>query len=192
MNSIPRITFPASLDLYEPIATDDPAAEGISTDFADQMLKTMMRIAKENMRTRQSAETSAEETLTGLQRQEDVFLQLKKQRQELEDRQEILVRFAIELIDLLDGFIRAASAGSDAGLVSVAKTMSNTLEPLLQRTGCLRIPAAGEVPDAIYHYVLDTRTVEEKSDKDRVVEVVREGFTLNGIVVRKADVIVGR
>lgn len=187
-----HITYPADLDLYQPIPLDVGTGSAIDTGIAGQFLKMLVRIAKENMRTRQYTETSAEEILASLQRQEEMILELKKQRQALEDRQEQIVRFVLELLDLLDGFTRSASKSQDPSLLPTAKVMSRALEPLLQRTGFLRIPALGETPDAIYHFVLDTQSAEEPSQRDKIIEVVRDGFTLNGEVVRKADVIVGK
>ena len=44
----------------------------------------------------------------------------------------------------------------------------------------------------MYHFVVDTTQVDESAKRDRIVEVVRPGYTLGGEVIRKADVIVGK
>ena len=58
----------------------------------------------------------------------------------------------------------------------------------LQSVGLQTIPSMGQVADPNMHEVLQAT----EGDKDVIVQVLEEGYTLNGKVVRPAKVVVGQ
>jgi molecular chaperone GrpE (heat shock protein) len=70
--------------------------------------------------------------------------------------------------------------------------MTEALQQNMKKIGMQEIPAVGEEPDGIYHFVLDTTSAKHEEEQDRIVEVVQPGYTLHGEVIRKANVIVAK
>ncbi|MES3630160.1 MAG: nucleotide exchange factor GrpE, partial [Longimonas sp.] len=162
------------------------------TAFADQFLKVFTRMAKAQWKTQQKASLSARKVTDHLEEHGDMLDDLKRQRATLEDRNEQMQRFLLEVMDLITGFHQTAHAGDNAEMQGAANTMNQALQSSMQKIGLQRIPAVGEVPDAVYHFVLDTTTPDNESQQGRIIEVVQPGYTLYGDVIRKANVIVAK
>jgi molecular chaperone GrpE len=181
------------LRTFEPVdlaaASSDAA---VDTAFADQFLKVFARMAKAQFKTEQKASLSARKVAEHLDAHSDVLDDLKRQRADLEDRHEQLQRFVLDVVDLITGFGRTAEASGDAEMQATAATMQRSLDTSMQKVGLRPIPALGEVPDAVYHFVLDARAPERAAERGHIVEVVQPGYTLHGEVLRKANVIVAR
>lgn len=183
--------FEARIKQFEPVTLSEPTPP-IDTSFADSFLKAFTRMAKAQMKTQQSVAMSADEVKQFLEKQDALITEVKSQRDTLRMKNEQLIRFLLEVVDLIVRFHTTTEENDNPEMASVARTMYQALERHMEKVGLARIPALGDVPDALYHYVLDVRTVEKSADKDHIVEVVREGYTLSGTVLRKADVIVGK
>jgi molecular chaperone GrpE len=54
-----------------------------------------------------------------------------------------------------------------------------------------KIEAAGETLDTDFHEAVAQFPVEDEKKKNRVVDIVQQGYTLNGKVIRFAKVVVG-
>jgi len=176
---------------FEPVdlSTD---SEPLDTSFADQFLKVFTRMAKAQWKTQQKADLSARKVAEHLDDHGELLNELKQKRAQLEDRNEQLQRFILEVVDLISSFQQTAEASGDSEMQSTAATMQRALEKNMEKVGLRPIPALGEVPDSIYHFVLDTKPADNKSDHDRIVEIVQPGYTMNGKVIRKANVIVAK
>lgn len=181
----------ARLKQFEPIDIKDEP-DPINTAFVDQFLKAITRVAKAQMKTQQSVAMTAEEVRQYLGKQEEFIGEIKSQRDAARAKNEVLVRSVLEVVDLIVQFHRTAQASANLEMVSVARTMYQALERQMEKASLSRIPALGDVPDALYHFVLDVKVVRHPSERDRIVEVVREGYMWDGVVIRKADVLVGR
>lgn len=179
------------LHSFEPVTISDNS-DAVDTAFADQFLKVFTRMAKAQWKTQQKATLSARKVSDYLDEHGELLDNLKEQRRDLRNKNEQLQRFILEVVDLITGFRQTAEASDDSEMKSTARTMQSALERHMQNVGLQRIPAKGEEPDGMYHFVLDTTPAERDQDKDRIVEVVRSGYTLHGEVVRKANVIVAK
>lgn len=178
------------LNQFEQVDLSDE--NGIDTSFADQFLKAFTRMAKTQMKTQQSVSFSVDQVESHLEEHKELVDDLKRQRNEANERNEQLVRFTLEVVDLITKFRETAESSDNSEMQSVARTMTEALEKHMDKIGLQHIPALEEIPDSVYHFVVDTTKVDESAKRDRIVEVVRPGYTLGGEVIRKADVIVGK
>ena len=188
-SSAPDLT--ERLNNFEPVSRDE-SAKPPDTAFADQFLKVFRRMAKTQFRTQQKADLSARKVEEHLSARSDLLDNLKSDRAKLEDKNEQLQRFILEVVDLITGFEKTAQNTNNPEMQSAAATMTKALEQNMKKIGMQEIPAVGQEPDGIYHFVLNTTEAEKAEDADRIVEVVQPGYTLHGEVVRKANVIVAK
>lgn len=177
-----------SFELVE--VKDEP--DQIDSSFADQFLKTFSRMAKAQWKTQKKANLSAKKVSEYLEEHGDLIDDLKRQRADLEDENEQFRGFILEVVDLIEGFRKTAEGSESPQMQSAAETMHKALQNSMEKIGLRPIPAIGEVPEGTYHFVLDTTDPEDESERDRIVEVVEQGYTLRGEVIRKANVIVAK
>ena len=169
-----------------------PDQAGLDTSFADGFLKAFTRVAKSQVKMQQAVELSVEDVRRALKEQSDLIEDIQGRRRAAERTNEQLVRFVMEVVDIIINLERAASEGDNPELRSIADTMMDALRSHMQEVGLALIPAMGSIPDSLYHFVLSTRQVSDAKKGGRVVEVVKPGYTFRGEVVRKAEVIVGQ
>jgi molecular chaperone GrpE len=104
----------------------------------------------------------------------------------------------LEVLDNLDRAIAAArgvgpSLGSESadnfvhGVVLVRDLFLTKLESL----GVSRVPSLGQRFDAAQHEAVTTTTVSDPAQDGTVIAVVKEGYTINGELLRPASVVVG-
>lgn len=67
----------------------------------------------------------------------------------------------------------------------------NKLLNYLKSKGLARIDAIGEPLDTDYHEAVAQFPVDDKKKKNRIIDIVNQGYTLNGKVIRFAKVVVG-
>jgi len=175
---------------FEPVELDDGSST--DTDFADQFLKVFTRMAKAQWKTQKKADLSAQKVEEYLEEHGDLVDDLKRQRADLEDENEQFRGFILEVVDLIEGFRKTAEASKNSNMRSAADTMSQALQDSMDKIGLQQIPALGQVPDGDYHFVRGTTDPEDESQRDKIVEVVEQGYTLRGEVLRKAEVIVAK
>jgi molecular chaperone GrpE (heat shock protein) len=175
---------------FEPADLDDDAS--LDTGQADQLLKLFTRLAKGQWKTQQKADHAAQKVADYLDEHSDRVTELKEERAALEDREEQYRRVLLEIMDLFGQLDETARRSSSDPLKSVATSMREKLEGITAKIGLERIPAQGESPDSLYHHVVDTREAGSSESPDTIVEVARQGYLLEGEVVRKADVIVAK
>jgi molecular chaperone GrpE len=179
-----------TLHQFEEVTLAEEAS--LDTSFADEFMKTFTRMAKGQMKTQQSVALAADDVKQHLARQEDLISDIKQQREAFRVKNEQLVRFLLDVSDLIANFHKSTRDSPDETLAPVADTMYRALRIQMKKAGISRIPALGEIPDALYHFVLNTAPAVTHAERDRIVEVVREGYLLDGVVIRKSDVIVGK
>lgn len=178
------------MDAFEPVHIDK-AAPAVDTRFADEFVRAFSRLAKSQVKTQQAVAMSVEDVQRSLEGHADVLDDLRERRREAEAKNERLVRFVLEAVDLIDGLYRTTRSSDNADLRSAADTLSEALRPHMERISLAPIPALGEEPDSLYHFVLSSAPGKGPRDKGRIIEVVRTGYLLDGRVIRKADVIIG-
>jgi molecular chaperone GrpE len=101
----------------------------------------------------------------------------------------------LALLPMLDDFERAMKSMSetkqDAAIIEGVNLIYIKLKTTLEQKGLKEMKCIGENFDADLHDALSNVTVEEKSQKGKVMEEIQKGYYLNGTVIRHAKVIVG-
>ena len=109
-------------------------------------------------------------------------------------RRAVLVEL-LEVVDNLDRALALARDSPDANdhalLRGVALVRDQFLAKL-QAFGVTRIAALGERFDARRHDAVTTRIVDDPTQDDVVVAVVKEGFAIGDDLLRPASVVVGK
>ncbi len=104
---------------------------------------------------------------------------------------DILVGF----LPVLDDCERALKVlkESDASQAAIEGTdlIYTKLMTYLKSKGILRIEALGQTFDTDFHEAVAQLPAQDSELKNKVIDVVLQGYTLNGIVVRYAKVVVG-
>ncbi|MBI3109682.1 nucleotide exchange factor GrpE [Candidatus Daviesbacteria bacterium] len=138
-------------------------------------------------------ETKVRELENQLKRAVADYQNLEKRVQE--GRSELTNFMGAELIKrllpVLDHLERALSSASElekeSGWFKGVELAVKELNQVLQSEGLGEIQADGGF-DPTLHEAVDTRVGED----NKIIEVVRKGYTLNGKVLRPAQVVVGR
>ena len=116
-----------------------------------------------------------------------------KERLELVDSaaKKVLTGF----LPILDDCQRAMNVlrESDDSQAAVEGTelIYNKLTGYLNQCGVERIEALGAAFDTDFHEAVAQFPVEDPAKKNTVIDVTQEGYTLNGVVIRYAKVVVG-
>ena len=97
----------------------------------------------------------------------------------------------VKILPVLDHLEQALAGASDqekqSGWFKGVELAVKELNTVLQAEGLEQIAADGQF-DPNLHEAVDTR----EGENDKILEVVRKGYTLNGKVLRPAGVVVGR
>lgn len=121
-------------------------------------------------------------------------------RRTLKEKQDLVIFASEEIIrgilPVLDDFERATemlSAAGDESKTALEGTelIHNKLKTFLSSKGVKEIDTAGCELDTDYHEAVAQIPVEDKKMKNRIVDVVQKGYTLNGKVIRYAKVVMG-
>ena len=99
------------------------------------------------------------------------------------------------LLPILDDCERALEHLKSSDNVEAAKEgtelIFNKLFSLLKSKGLAEIDAVGKDLDTDFQEAVAQFPVEDESKKNKVIDVVQKGYTLNGKVIRFAKVVVG-
>lgn len=99
------------------------------------------------------------------------------------------------ILPVLDDFERAIKVlkESDSSLAAIEGTelIYNKLFSFFKSRGLSVIEAMGKELDTEYHEAVAQLPTEDKEKKNKVIEIVQQGYMLNGKVVRYAKVVVG-
>ncbi|MDD2491399.1 MAG: nucleotide exchange factor GrpE, partial [Bacteroidales bacterium] len=121
-------------------------------------------------------------------------------RRSAKERMDLVVNAAEEtikgLLPILDDFERAIevlskSEGDIKAALEGTELIYNKLLVYLISKGLKKIEAAGEVLDTDYHEAVAQFPVDNDIKKNKIIDVVQQGYTLNGKVIRFAKVVVG-
>jgi Molecular chaperone GrpE (heat shock protein) len=100
------------------------------------------------------------------------------------------------LLPILDDCQRALQVLKDSNDTAAAKEgtelIYNKLFAFLKSKGLAVIDAIGKELDTDFHEAIAHVPVEEKDKKEKIIDVVQDGYTLNGKVIRYAKVVVGK
>ncbi|MEZ7875101.1 MAG: nucleotide exchange factor GrpE [Bacteroidales bacterium] len=121
-------------------------------------------------------------------------------RRTAKERMDLVVNAAEDtikgLLPVLDDFERAIdilskSQGDIKAALEGTELIYNKLMVYLISKGLKKIEAVGEALDTDFHEAVAQFPVEEDTKKNRIIDVVQQGYTLNGKVIRFAKVVVG-
>lgn len=100
----------------------------------------------------------------------------------------------VDLLPVLDDLERALlnlnNSAEDAFIEGV-KLIYNKLLRTLSGKGLEEIQAMGQAFDTDYHEAISHMPVEDKKQKDKIIDVVQKGYKLHGKVIRFTKVVVG-
>jgi molecular chaperone GrpE len=113
---------------------------------------------------------------------------------EIERARRAVLSDMLEVVDNLDRAIEAArtSEGAGEGLLKGVEMVRQLLLARLAAYGVRPIAAQGQPFDPRLHEAVTTAPVADADQEDRVVSVVRTGYTIGDDVLRPAGVVVGR
>lgn len=116
-----------------------------------------------------------------------------KERIELIDSagKDILIGFLPVVDDCQRALQVLHSSDAAAAAIEGTELIYNKLMGYLKQRGVERIEARGAAFDTDYHEAVAQFPVEDPQQKNTVIDVTQEGYTLNGSVIRFAKVVVG-
>jgi molecular chaperone GrpE len=118
----------------------------------------------------------------------------RTQKERLELFETASERVILELLPIVDDFERAVQANAEMKDVSVLKDgfelIYNKLQGFLKKNQVEVIPALGEEFNTDLHEAITHFPAQKEEDKNKVVEVVQNGYKLKGKVIRFAKVVV--
>jgi molecular chaperone GrpE len=162
-----------SQDAPDPLVTESAATAALAEQVA------RLQAEKEEL------------TQTLVRRQADFENYRKRiERERPEDRRQGAARVVEDLLPVLDAFERALKAHDDPAYEEYRKGLElifRQLWDLLAKHGLERIAAAGKPFDPYFHQAIERVETEEYPD-GTVVEVLQDGFTLHGRVLRPSIV----
>ncbi len=97
----------------------------------------------------------------------------------------------VGLLPVIDDFERALIVIPEDAKEGV-ELIYNKFKSYLVQNGVKEIPAIGEPFDTEHHEAITTIPAQNPEDKDKVVDCVQKGYTLNDKVIRFAKVIVAK
>lgn len=121
-------------------------------------------------------------------------------RRTLKEKQELIFTAGEEIIKgilpVLDDFERAIEmlnqAGDSGTALEGTELIYNKLNSFLASKGVKRIEAKGADLDTDFHEAVAQYPAPSKELKNKIVDVVQQGYTLNGKVIRFSKVVVGQ
>jgi molecular chaperone GrpE len=99
----------------------------------------------------------------------------------------------VEILSVVDDFERAMTALADQEdeFVQGIRLIYNNLLATLAKFGVTKMIALGEVFDPNYHMAV-AHIDSEEVESNHVVEVIQEGYLINGTVIRPANVVIAK
>ncbi len=119
----------------------------------------------------------------------------------LKEKQDLILFAGEEIIKgilpVIDDFDRAIDMlekadGDNSTAIEGTMLIYNKLNAFLLSKGVKEIKAVGCDLDTDFHEAIAQVPVEEKKRKNKIIEVVQRGYTLNGKVIRFAKVVMGQ
>lgn len=108
---------------------------------------------------------------------------------------EEVIKGLLPVLDDCERALQVLGSVSDAEAVKAAKEgtelIYNKLSGYLKTKGLAVIEAKDKELDTEFHEAVAQFPVEDKSKKNKVIDIVQQGYTLNGKVIRYAKVVVG-
>lgn len=180
-----------------------PEAEATLLEHGAAFVKGLMRVGKQQMKTAQEVsllQAEVHELLGELRRavadKEEVISMLRRERDGLQQQNEVLLRELLGLTDLFEHALRFAQRSGDRRWIEELERLDKSMLQVLARLGLREVAALGLPFDPMLHEVLETvprarlkKTSFPEARVHDIVEVAQRGFHMGGVVVRRARVI---
>ncbi len=102
------------------------------------------------------------------------------------------IKGLLPVVDDMERAIKVLSeSGADSSIVEGEELIFKKLTDYLKSRGLAEIEALDKELDTDFHEAVAQFPVEEANRKNRIIDVVKKGYTLNGKVIRFAQVVVG-
>ncbi len=122
-------------------------------------------------------------------------------RRTLKEKQELILTAGEDIIKgilpVIDDFERALdmlrqSEGDNSVALEGTELIYNKLFTYLSSRGLKNIDSLGCELDTDFHEAVASTPVEDEEKKNRIIDVVQQGYLLNGKVIRFAKVVIGQ
>lgn len=177
-------------------STEEAVVDDFEFDATDGQLADKLKKLRVELKATQKEKT---EYLEGWQRAKADYLNLKR---EAEKEKQDLAKWAREgllheLLPLADSFDmamanREAWEAAPANWRQGIEYIYSQLQVILRENGLEPIDPLGDKFDPVSHHCLATIPTDNEADDDKVLEVLKKGYIMNGKVVRPAQVKVGK
>ena len=108
---------------------------------------------------------------------------------------EDVIKGLLPVLDDCERALQVLNSSTDTEAAKAAKEgtelIYNKLMGYLKSKGLAPIEAVGKELDTDFHEAVAQFPVEEKAKKNKIIDVVQQGYMLNGKVIRYAKVVVG-
>ncbi len=172
-------TYDVTFEPDEESGTDAPA-------LAAKLKKVKADLARANK--------EKEEYLTGWQRAKADYVNAKKRADD--DRaglkEELIARFALELIPVIDSFDQALShEGGNADWLKGFENVRLQLLAALKRGGVEQFGESGEQFDPELHEAVEVVAAKDSSEDNRVLTVLQKGYRIGERIIRPVRIRLG-
>lgn len=178
----------------------NPAIEGVESEFDDKVNECDLQDAAQDA-AQESELVKLEEKLSEMN---DKYVRLAAEfdnfrRRSAKERLDLIgtanEEMILGLLPVLDDCERAIQVLNESKDSDAAKEgtnlIYNKLSTYLKGCGLSVIDAKGKSLDTDYHEAVAQFPVESKKQKGKIIDVVQQGYTLKGKVIRFAKVVVG-
>ncbi|MDP3451624.1 MAG: nucleotide exchange factor GrpE [Bacteroidales bacterium] len=179
-------------------------ADEVKEPIIDDSAKESLNVDQKEVEEEKGVEGTPESA--EINRLNDKYLRLAAEfdnfrRRTLKEKQELILTAGEDIIvgvlPVLDDFERALDMlnkadGDNSTAIEGTDLIYNKLLSFLTSKGLKVIEAQGGELDTDFHEAIAQIPVEEKKKKNRIIDVVQKGYTLNGKVIRFAKVVVGQ
>ena len=185
----------AAAELEESLRAADAAMGGGQSDAyiatLENEISTVNTLLDEKEREVALARTQAAEARAEIS---DARERLRKDaKQQLEQRMRGVLRGFVDVIDDIDRAVEAARVRDPTEeLIGGVELIRRRLMKVLESQGVEVMDAAGTRFDPALHEAISMQAVEDEALDGQVTTVVRQGYLIDGDVLRAATVIVGK
>jgi len=179
------------LNKFEPIEKED-FTEAMDISLVENYIDLAGKISRMHQKSNQTISYSLEQIIQSLKKNDTLIENLKEQKTELTRENEVLVRLFIDMADIIYNYCVAAQKAEDINLINSSLTLIKAFELNLEKIGLKKITGIGENPDSLYHYVIEEKLTEDKRQVGKILEIYNQGYTYNGKILKKAEVVIGK
>lgn len=200
-----EVTPPQSTPPAAPKAEAKPKAPRVEVKVVDEVIaetKAAESKAAESKAAKQQGDVDVAAIIKPLEEQNlrlrAEFANYKKriEREQIELAEYLKKNILMQILPILDDFKmmleKSGAADSETSVIEGAGMIFENFQRILEKEGVQKIDALGKTFDPLLHEAVMMKPVEKEEDKDRVVEVFQEGFTLNEKLLRPSKVVIGR